>query len=400
MIKIPNMLLALLSLSAFGSNLPAVSQYINSEQQDQIEVLIQAVRQAQKPSRNMRVKWSYELISGGASLSLAGRAAPAQLGGWVFESEAKISNIRSRVEVLRRKFATKDGKELLDMSRTISVFDGKHYRCLKTNLVRKEIEHAGRIRLDDENHPIFTKQLFGNPFDFNSKRDLDKYRFEIAEDPTPNIYILDAVDEYGSRKRFTIDGGKQFNIVRVERIRANGTTDYEQNYKLKQNTGGTWYIAGYEMIRHPRPGSDGQPRIERRITVSSVEFDIEIPDETFSLEFPPGTRVFDGIIQTWYTVGTPEQPILEEGLLREPTQSKDAHQAVETPKKREQELFLDAPVPNKLQPETKQEKTDSAPLATEAVNYRINLLWLLILPLGLILIILFLRKVKPGKAKK
>ncbi|MBN1360499.1 MAG: hypothetical protein JW993_07905 [Sedimentisphaerales bacterium] len=117
---------------------------------------------------------------------------------------------------------------------------------------------------------------------------------------------------------WTVAADRGYHVVKIECFRTPGDKAYETNIALREYEAGRWFVAGHERLRYPlskavreRLGlaaaeAEGEPRVEHRVRVTKVEFDIEVADETFVLEFPVGTRVWDDAIGDW---------VIQEGSL-------------------------------------------------------------------------------------
>ena len=71
------------------------------------------------------------------------------------------------------------------------------------------------------------------------------------------------------------------------------------DYRLVECADGNTVWFPHEVVNHNYVGPllDGEP-VEwqtKRVTVEEIEFNIDIPDETFQVPFPPGIRVYDGL---------------------------------------------------------------------------------------------------------
>ena len=163
------------------------------------------------------------------------------------------------------------------------------------------------------------------------------YRLKLVGSPSPGIHLLEIIKPDGSIYHFTVDGNRGFHVIKIERFRKPGDIDYETNFKLRQYQDGIWYIAEHERIRYPLSAKDGEARVEYRFRVTEAEFNIDVPDDAFKLEFPPGTKVWDDRLDMWFTVVSPGQTVPEDHLLDEPLEAAVAARAGPSPNHPEQQ---------------------------------------------------------------
>ena len=298
--------------SVLGGNLP------RQNEQEQIQALLDAVCRAQKPTRNMRVKWISETF-----LPIIGRRKGRDVAGGEYASErqlkmefsATISGIRSRIEYLQKSYEAKDSKEPHRVTHNTRVFNGTTQRMLEKPIKAKRTKLLGRQYAQDMNSSALRYRLFewSHDFELRDQEIRKKYKFSLIESDIPGIYIVEAVNKYGARYHLTIDSERGFNLTKFECIRRDNSKDYEINTTLKQYADGIWYVAGRELIRHPSEslGRD-KPYVQRTIHVTQAEFNIEIPEGTFELEFPIGTEVDDDISGDSFVVGDQRDPHKED----------------------------------------------------------------------------------------
>ena len=378
----------LCAATVFGEKLAGQNE------QEQIQTLLDAVCQAQKPTRNMRMKWIYE--SEGGWMKKGGDAPGAKYPRHTkFEFSATISGIRSRIEQLQESYESKDDKEPYMVTHKTRVFNGTTQRMLSKPIKAKRTQLSGSQYMQDLNSSALRYRLFEWPdaFELRNQEIRKRYKFSLIESDIPGIHIVEAVDEYGGRYRLTIDGERGFNVIKFECIRTDNSKDYEVNTTLKQYADGIWYVAGRELIRHPLKGlGPDKPYVQRRMHVTQAEFNIEIPEETFELEFPIGTKVWDGVLEDWFVVGDSGAPTTAHELVDMPVQDKGSKDEEATKSAKQQGLWADVPGADTSQARTKQEQeeADDAPLA-EATGRRANLVWFLLVAgaLGVVMVILF-----------
>jgi hypothetical protein len=279
-------------------------EVIAVKEQVGIESLLEAIRQASRPADSMRIKWTYETIEPvGVRKLVPGREPPDQLPYTSIEYSATIRGICSRIESLQKTYTTSEKDEPYDVRHSTAVFDGSRQLRLLDRIKGQRTTYLGWQYLRDKNSNSLSKNLSGWPFDLNNKRLIEKYSFRLLDNPNPGIYLLEIIQDNGSIYHWTIDGNRGFNVVKIECFRAPKDKDYEVNFKLRQYKDRIWYISEREKIRYPVPGKGGKPRVEHKVRNTNAEFGVEVPDDTFVLEFPSGTKVWDDIQQDWFFVG-------------------------------------------------------------------------------------------------
>jgi hypothetical protein len=230
---------------------------------------------------------------------------PQQIPYTSIEYSATIRGICSRIESLQKTYATSEKDEPYDVRHSTAVFDGSQQRRLVDRIKGQRTTYLGWQYLRDKNSNSLSKNLSGWPFDLNNKRLIEKYAFRLLDSPNPGIYLLEVIKDNDSIHHWIIDGNRGFNVVKIERFRAPNDKDYEVNFKLHQYKDGMWYISERERIRYPVPGKGGKPRVEHKVRITDAEFGVEVPDDTFVLDFPPGTKVWDDSLHDWFFVEDP-----------------------------------------------------------------------------------------------
>lgn len=369
------------------------------KEQVAIESLLEAILQASRPADSMRIKWTYETVEPvGVYKSVPGWKPPDHLPHTSIEYSATIRGICSRIESLQKTYATSEKDEPYDVRHSTAVFDGNQQRRLLDRIKGQRTTNLGWQYLRDKNSSLLSKNLSGWPFDLNNKRLIEKYTFGLLDSPNPGIYLLEIIKDNGSIHHWTIDGNRGFNVVKIERFRAPNDKDYEINFKLRQYKDGMWYISEREQIRYPSPGKGGKPRVEHKVRITDAEFGVEVPDDTFVLEFPSGTKVWDGILGVWFIAGVPDQPILETDVLEEPARAKNGADHKPSVGPKEQELPAHSVEAETSAAQTDRAKTPSVPLAE--TPRRNTLLWCLLVVPIIILLLIFFRAMKLQKNEK
>lgn len=281
-------------------------EVIAVKEQVGIESLLEAIRQASRPADSMRIKWTYETVEpGGVFMLPPAGLPPQQIPHTFIEYSATIRGICSRIESLQKTYATSEKDEAYDVRHSTAVFDGSQQRRLLDRIKGQGTTNSGWLYLRDKNSNSLSKNLSGWPFDLNSKRLIEKYTFRLLDNPNPGIYLLEIIKDNGSIHHWTIDGNRGFNVVKIERFRSPNDKDYETNFKLRQYKDRIWFISERERIRYPSPGKGGKPRVEYKVRITDAEFGVQVPDDTFVLDFPPGTKVWDGSLHDWFVVEDP-----------------------------------------------------------------------------------------------
>jgi hypothetical protein len=272
------------------------------------------------------------------------------------------------------------------------VFDGSQQRRLLDRIKGQRTTSLGWQYLRDKNSNSLSKNLTGWPFDLNNKKLIEKYSFRLLDSPNPDIYLLEIIKDNGSIHHWTIDGNRGFNVVKIERFRTLDDKDYEVNFKLRQYKDGLWYISERERIRYPVPGKGGKARVEYKVRITEAEFGVEVPDDTFVLEFPSGTKVWDGLLGIWFIAGAPDEPILEKDVPEESAQVKNGadRQPSVSPKERKLPTLTAEAETSAVQ--TDRAKTPSSPLAE--TSKRNTLLWSLLAVPVIFLVLIFFRAMK------
>ena len=268
-----------------------------------VKELLAKVRKAQMPSENMRIEWIQERakLSGvRRGRGPSSKVLPELSRKW----SAVICGIRSRIERREEYFDKPELKEANRVKDVAQVFDGtKQLQLDSRTKGYKRPRKNGHIRLTEINYYLLRRELFNaHRLPIYDQKRLKDYKLTLAESNTPGVYILD-VSKNGGLHRLTIDGNQGYNVVRIERFRADGSTDYEDNFKVKLHPGGTWFISERERIRHGRKANP-RPRVEMNIKITRVQFDIPVPDDkTFKLSFPEGATLMDWRGQQPFEVG-------------------------------------------------------------------------------------------------
>jgi hypothetical protein len=273
----------------------------------QIEMLLDAVRRAQRPVADMSVHLIYRR---NANTTRTSKFPSTGDSGYQEDISIVTSGARSRVE-RQFKHYKEDLQEWRNTVSDLSVYNGQQFRKLRT-IFQSGLHPKcqGSQDIKDNNAGVFCRRRDGMPFNLNNQKELSTITFELQASPAPGVHILDAMKENGVRTRFTIDGNRGFNVTRLQAILPDGSIDYETNFKLREY-GEIWYPCEYAKIRHGRirNGRTIPERVEGVTEFKSVEFNIAVDDDMFELEFRPEIRVFDAVRQEYVTGCGPVEPI-------------------------------------------------------------------------------------------
>ncbi len=302
------------------------------------ESLVDAIRQAARPSRGMRVEWVYETVDPVyAVLGQPGEVdIPKEWPHTVREYVATIKGICSRIERLDKTYETIRSEEPRTIDFSTAVFNGRQQRKLTNHIKNVLNTPQGWQYQMDKNSFELSEQLFGWPLDLNNQETIRKCSFRLLGQDPNGMSVLEVVHEKNGVYHFTVDENRGFNPVKIVHFLSPGEKGSEVNFKLHEYANGTWYVGEYETILYWALGGEQtrRPRIQYRMKVTKAEFDIEIPDSAFTLDFPLGTKVWDGTLQASFTVGAVEPP--ETGGTSSapaaqggpaPNQEREAHEA-------------------------------------------------------------------------
>lgn len=372
-----------LSLGAVG-----LAENDDAEAQ-QIEALLQAVRQAQKPAADMSVHVVY------TRNAKTGAGKYPGIGASDYQEDISVitSGIRSRMDCQIKHYQD-DSQEWQTTSSELSVYNGHHFRKLRTRF-RSELsqKYQGSQGIKDNTAGVFSRRIAGLPFDLNNQKALSTFTLELQPSPAPGIYILDAIRR-GVRRRLTIDGNKGFNVTKLQALLPNGSISYETNFKLREY-GEIWYPYEYSRVRHG-VGNSGKPSLECKTEFKNVKFNIAVDDDMFELEYPSGTQLFDSVIQDYIIVGAPMDPTLDSDPSLDPPHDEDQSKSDADPGIRNPitapKSEIEAELPKMHEPSAvNKEPTGGASLSklwASLAHFR----WALPVVVVFVLVLLFLRK--------
>ncbi len=393
---ISSWMLAVMASLTFGTSLPG-GDATPEQLRQQTDSLLNALRQALRPDQNMRVEWVNQEVDPLRYFKIGqGTPVPQEQARKKIQYAAVMSGLRSRIDAREEVYLPEQSSdEPHTIRQWTSIFDGINQRRFENRLKgQTRTRLVGWQFTEDKNASQLSDELFCSGFYLNHPLAMRQYSFELAESPRPGIYLLDAVDKHQWRRRFTIDADKDFNVTKIECIRKDGSRDWVNNYKLKQYNDGIWFLAECERIRHPRPGRQGDPRIEYRIQVTRAEFNIDVPEDSFSLKFPVGTKVWDEILNSWFIVGGSKEPVIEDAS-RKPVVAKEYVEAGRGDSAQQQPPDVSAV--NMPDPTAQHPNAPSA-LLLETRKQPSRYLWLLLLAIAAIVFVLgtyVLRRRKP-----
>ncbi|MHC4259436.1 MAG: hypothetical protein ACYSTF_03345, partial [Planctomycetota bacterium] len=258
-----------------------------------VETLLAKVRQAQRPARNMRIELESE--HGGGGMWAVPTNPEEQVSLTRYKCSAVLSGVRTRYEQRQETYHSKDIDEPSLVEETTYVFDGAKGKGTRIGKLTKGFHGGSRaylVWLHDTGAVVLRQELFGGDDPpIHSQGGLKEWGLTVSESNVPGVLILDARKVNRCGMRLTVNRNQGYNIVKKEWLWKDGSTLLEDNFKVKQHTNGVWFVSERERIRYSHEDKTFRD-VEARMKVTGVEFDMEEPEEeTFKLEFPPGTIV-------------------------------------------------------------------------------------------------------------
>ncbi|MBL7189882.1 MAG: hypothetical protein ISS70_26430 [Phycisphaerae bacterium] len=258
-----------------------------------IESLLAKVRRALQPTDNMRVSWRFETVE------------PFEWGTTksmhtVREYTATISGFKSRLEYLQKTYTSKASKEPYIIHRETYVFDGKQCRNLVEPVKGGNTTKIGWVKPQNVTAVLLYQELFAFVLPLHDEDKLNEYEFNLADSPSPGIYVVKIIGpEDGSPNQMTIDGRRGFNIINTQWFGPKNRKTLEDRTVLRQYDDGIWYPAERRRIRYYPNGTHKLEHIDK---FSKLELDVKVPEDTFTLEFPPGTKTWDATLDDWVLI--------------------------------------------------------------------------------------------------
>ena len=257
-----------------------------------VQTLLAKIRQAQTPTENVVMKWQGEIFV----------PIPAKR-----EYAAFITGNRARWEYVQESYKRRIGAEPYHITQKIRVFDGDHVRQLERRIKQEYPIRPLIGTVKKSSHVSFMRLLRSSAFGCSSGLDLPEtlrtHKMKLVDSNTPGIYLLDLISSNGDRSRFTVDGNRGYHIVKRESFSLNDGKDYEVNVALKKRSDGSWYPVSRESVRFSPKG--GKELVVERNVLTKIEFGAEIPEETFTLQFPPGTAFRDEKLDAYVATSAP-----------------------------------------------------------------------------------------------
>jgi hypothetical protein len=258
------------------------------------ETLLSKVRKALQPTDNMRVSWQYETVE---PFGWGTTKSPHT----VIEYTATISGFKSRLEGLQKTYTSKASKDPYDIRRNTYVFDGKQCRNLEERIKGGKTTPLGWEKPQNVTVVLLYQELFACILPLHNKDELNEYKLNLVDSPSPGIYVIKVIGpEDGTPYQITIDGSRGFNIINTQWFGPKNTKTLEDTIDLRQYDDGIWYPAERRRI-HYYP--NGTQKLEHIQKFSKLELDVKVPEETFKLEFPPGTKTWDTTLEDWVIIG-------------------------------------------------------------------------------------------------
>ena len=268
-----------------------------------LETVLAKVRKALRPAGNMRIQWTREgfnpgITAGGVYPRKGRRKRPdgvIEEYNYREQYNCLITEAGSRLE-RRYESAGRDGRSMT-LIRETTVHNGTEARTLRRFVKWPDpYPNEGRILVTNSKTLSRFEQAFGNHWVWSWVRSeeegLKKYkRLKVSQNR--GIFVIEATgDRGGWTELITIDGNRDYHVIKEESFREDGSKSLVYNCKLKKYPNGTWFIKEREKIRFWTRNGPG--RVEEKITVTRMQFDVPTPDEdTFRLTFPKGTALAD-----------------------------------------------------------------------------------------------------------
>ena len=270
---------------------------------------MEALEYAKKPAENMRFEFTREIFT---DTLTTGESQQTQPGArTVQDYTITISGNLSKIEKETKKYESEIDSEPYDITQSIEIYDNTLYRrfSYKPNLI--DIPKTGFINPVPENYTDMSYRIYGWPGDITKTFLKEPSIFHFVESEVPDIYIIEFMDT--GIQRIYIDSQKNFNIVRWQMLKSDETVLYEFIYQLKQTKDEIWYPYEYQRIYYPTlsDGIQSESKIAEITRITKVECNIDIPEETFNLEFPAGTKVRDSVNRSIYIVSDSNSPVIE-----------------------------------------------------------------------------------------
>jgi hypothetical protein len=255
-----------------------------------IETLLSKVRKALQPTDNMRVSWQYETVE---PFGVGTTECPHTVREYI----ATISGFKSRLEYLQKTYTSKASEDPYDIRRKTYVFDGKQCRNLEERIKGVKTTPLGWEKPENVTVVLLYQELFACILPLHNKDELNEYKLSIVDSSSPGIYVIKVLGpEDEIPYQITIDGSRGFNIINTQWFGPKNTKTLEDTTDLRQYDDGIWYPAERRRIRYYPNGTHKLEHIQK---FSKLELDGKVPEETFKLEFPPGTKVWDTTQENW-----------------------------------------------------------------------------------------------------
>lgn len=259
--------------------------------------LLAKMRPAIRPAKTMHVHRTISQM-GTAPKVLWRTRSPVW---YVMDFTALISANRSRFDWTKRVYQNKTDETPLYINKITSVFDGHEQRKLTEEVKGDRTDYSGTISERDNNDewllPFIhaTPSKMGNFLDYKlAARSID---MKVTGSPKPGLYTLDAFVHWydvseethlHQRWQLTIDGNRGFNPITSVLYGDDDKVLEQRNVTLREYAGGIWYPAAIEQVRYSGDKIKSKTLIEIK-----AEFDVDVPEDAFNLDFPPGTKVRD-----------------------------------------------------------------------------------------------------------
>jgi beta-lactamase regulating signal transducer with metallopeptidase domain len=171
-----------LALVAVPTTLALTARKSKVPEKMNVELLLEKVRQAQRPAEVMEVEWEFEAGKIPEEVRITWYRSPVPYEH-PEEYKAVFDGVRSRVEYHTEGYKTKEPKGPYISVLDTTVFNGKKQRVLMSREYDgKRQEQFGRERAGyNENIRTITKYVNSWPVNFNDKKELERYEFSVVD---------------------------------------------------------------------------------------------------------------------------------------------------------------------------------------------------------------------------
>ena len=221
------------------------------------------------------------------------------------------------------------------------------------------VNQFGDVFANPFSHAFPIPQDFGLSLgsrDKNLGEDLSQSEIHSIEPVTHNghqCYHVVATKAQGKSVEVWIDPAIGFRTRAMTLFNINGGRSYEVEAEFTQNSEGIWFpTSGTARLYGNNNQGERAVSTLRKLSVREVEINNELTTEDLTIDFPPGSKVFDHIVGIGYEVGvTSIEGVLEDQLDAVALAAKNNH-------------FVQAPPPATIDRKTVPEKVIPSETAT------------------------------------